>query len=213
MTIASVGVFNRSYGVSYSAIGFPGATVDIVNQLNSRLFGEELRRLDPHVVVLAFGTNEGFNDNLDIAKYSERYRIVLKKIHDNLPRARVIIVAPPNANRLPGRCKAEGASASCRAKGGEDQGCFWSTPPLLDRVREVQRQIARLENHLFWNWGEVTPGDCGAHTLVNASPRLMTPDHVHFTGEGYKSGARAFTKFLMPVIEQMRLSGDAVSNR
>ena len=213
VTIASVGVFNRSYGVSYSAIGFPGATVDIVNQLGAQLFGEELRRLDPQLVVLAFGTNEGFNDNLDIAKYSERYRIVLKKVHDNLPRARVIIVAPPNANRLPGRCKAEGANASCRAKGGEDQGCFWSTPPLLDRVREVQRQIARQENHLFWNWGDVTPGDCGAHTLVNASPRLMTPDHVHFTGEGYRAGARAFTKFLIPVIEQMRLSGDAVSNR
>ena len=213
VTIASVGVFNRSYGVSYSAIGFPGATVDIVNQLNSRLFGEELRRLDPHVVVLAFGTNEGFNDNLDIARYSERYRVVLKKIRDNLPRARVIIVAPPNANRLPGRCKGEGGGASCKAPGGEDQGCFWSTPPQLNKVREVQRQIAKQDNLLYWNWGEVTPGECGAHSLVNASPRLMTPDHVHFTGEGYKAGARAFTKFLTPVIEQMRLGGDAVSNR
>ena len=213
VTIASVGVFNRSYGVSYSAIGFPGATIDIVNQLNSRLFGEELRRLDPQLVVLAFGTNEGFNDNLDVGKYSERYRIVLKKIRDSLPRARVVIVAPPNANRLPGRCKGEGASASCRAKGGEDQGCFWSTPPQLDKVRDVQRQIAKQDSLLYWNWGEIAPGECGAHSLVNASPRLMTPDHVHFTGDGYKAGARAFTKFLMPVIEQMRLRDDAVSNR
>ena len=213
VTIASVGVFNHSYGVSYSAIGFPGATVDIINQINSRLFGEELRRLDPQLVVLAFGTNEGFNDNLDIGRYSERYRMVLKKIRENLPRARVVLMAPPNANRLPGRCRAEGASASCKPKGSEEQGCFWSTPPVLDKVRDVQRQIARQENFLFWNWAEVTPGDCGAHALVNASPRLMTPDHVHFTGDGYKAGARAFAKFLIPVVEQMRLGGDAVSNR
>lgn len=213
VTIASVGVFNRSYGVSYSAIGFPGATVDIMNQINGRLFGDELRRLDPQLVVLAFGTNEGFNDNLDMAKYAERYRMVLKKIRENLPRARVILVTPPNANRLPGRCKGEGGSASCRARSGDEQGCFWSTPPALDKVRDLQRQIAKQENFMSWNWGEITPGDCGAHALVNASPRLMTPDHVHFTGEGYKAGARAFAKFLIPVVEQMRLGGDAVSNR
>ena len=213
VTIASVGVFNHSYGVSYSAIGFPGASVDVINQINSRLFGEELRRLDPQLVVLAFGTNEGFNDNLDMTRYAERYGMVLKKIRENLPRARVILVAPPNANRLPGRCKGEGASASCKAKGGDEQGCFWSTPPALDKVRDLQRQIARQENFLFWNWGEITPGDCGAHALVNASPRRMAPDHVHFTGEGYKAGARAFAKFLIPVVEAMRLGGDAVSNR
>ena len=213
VTIASVGVFNHSYGVSYSAIGFPGATIDIANQINAKVFGEELHRIDPHIVVLAFGTNEGFNDNLDLTQYATRYRIVLKKIRDSLPQARIVIVGPPNGNRLPGRCKGAGPSASCKPPGSEDQGCFWSTPPMLDKVRELQRKLAAEMNVTFWNWGEITPGECGAHALVNASPRLMAPDHVHFNGDGYRLGARAFTKFLIPLVEQMRLGGDAVSNR
>ena len=213
VTIASVGVFNRSYGVSYSAIGFPGATIDIVNQINSRLFGEELRRLDPQVVVLAFGTNEGFNDGLDLGRYTERYRTVLRKIRDSLPQARVVIVGPPNGNRLPGRCKGEGAGAACKPPGGDANACTWSTPPMLDKVREAQRRIASEDGLTFWNWGEITPGSCGAHALVNATPHLMAPDHVHFTGEGYRLGAQAFARFLIPLVEQMKSGGDAVSNR
>ena len=213
VTIASVGVFNRGYGVSYSAIGFPGATIDIVNQVNSRLLGEELRRLDPQIVVLAFGTNEGFNDGLDLARYTERYRTVLHKIRESLPQARVIVVGPPDGNRLPGRCKGEGAAAACKPPGGDAGACAWSTPPMLDKVREAQRRIASEDGLTFWNWGEITPGACGAHTLVNATPHLMAPDHVHFTGDGYKLGAQAFARFLIPLVEQMKSGADAVSNR
>jgi hypothetical protein len=42
---SSVSIVNTTYGVSYSNVGFPGATIDILNKFDPRLFGHELQRI------------------------------------------------------------------------------------------------------------------------------------------------------------------------
>ncbi|MBV9245705.1 MAG: hypothetical protein JO366_12920 [Methylobacteriaceae bacterium] len=221
--VSSVAIFNQSYGVSYSAIGFPGATVDIVNRFPDDFFTDDLQRIDPQIVVLAFGTNEGFNDALDVAKYGERYEAAVKRIKTALPNAEIVIVGPPNANRLPGGCRVETAQGICRAprpqvalaSAGESKAggsCAWQTPPKLDRVREMQKVVARQDHLYYWNWADVMPPDCGATQWANATPRLMQPDHVHFTADGYRIGADKFAEFLLTIIEKLRLADRVVSN-
>ncbi len=56
------------------------------------------------------------------------------------------------------------------------------------------------------------PPDCASRDWANASPHLMQPDHVHFTADGYRLGADKFADFLLPVIENLRLSDRVVSN-
>ncbi len=273
VTISGVGIFNRRSGVSYSNVGFPGATIDIVNKYDGEMLEQELKSLAPQIVVLAFGTNEGFNDNLDLERYRAHYRSVIQKIRAASPGARIVMVGPPQANRVPAGClkpgtcgdktaekpatsapapvdaqtlaavgdkaapKTEGANAEKSAdkpheaeapaaekkksaeapgadkkKSAKAQDCPFPTPPRLDPVREAQKELAKQEQVAFWDWASIMPQNCGAQKWVSANPRLMAADHVHFTPEGYRIGARAFTTFLMPVINQLRYRKYALSN-
>lgn len=278
VTISGVGVFNRRSGVSYSNVGFPGATIDIVNKYDGDMLEQELKSLAPQIVVLAFGTNEGFNDNLDLERYRSHYRSVIQKIRTASPGTRIVLVGPPQANRVPAGClkpgacgektaekpattpapidaqtlaavadkpspKAEGATADKPAdkpqapaaeknsaeapvvdksktaeahadkkKLAKAQNCPFPTPPRLDPVREAQKELAKQEQVAFWDWASIMPQSCGPQKWASANPRLMAADHVHFTPEGYRIGARAFTTFLMPVINQLRYRKYALSN-
>jgi lysophospholipase L1-like esterase len=282
VTVSGVGIFNRRSGVSYSNVGFPGATIDIVNKYDGEMLDQELKSLAPQIVVLAFGTNEGFNDNLDIDRYRARYRAVIQKIRAASPGSRIVMVGPPQANRVPAGClkpgacdthsdktaekpataapapvdaqtlaavadksapkpeaanaekaadkpqaptaetktaeapaaekKSVAAASADKKKSAKAQDCPFPTPPRLDPVREAQKDIAKQERVAFWDWASIMPQGCGAHKWVSANPRLMAADHVHFTPEGYRIGARAFTTFLMPVINQLRDRKYALSN-
>ncbi len=278
VTISGVGIFNRRSGVSYSNVGFPGATIDIVNKYDGEMLEQELKTLAPQIVVLAFGTNEGFNDNLDLERYRAHYRSVIQKIRAASPGARIVLVGPPQANRVPAGClkpgtcgdktaekpttapaavdaqtlaavadkaapkpevangepsadkpqapAAEKKSAEAPAveeksaatpkgdkkKLAKAQDCPFPTPPRLDPVRDAQKELAKQEHIAFWDWASIMPQGCGPQKWVSANPRLMAADHVHFTPEGYKVGARAFTTFLMPVINQLRYRKYALSN-
>jgi len=50
-----------SVGYIYSSIGYPGASIDLLNKFDQNLMADDLRRLNPQIVVLAFGTNEASN--------------------------------------------------------------------------------------------------------------------------------------------------------
>ena len=114
VTVSGVGIFNRRHGVSYSNVGFPGATVDIVNKYDPEMFEAALKRLSPQIVILAFGTNEGFNDDLDLQRYRDRYLSVIQKIREGAPGSRIVMVGPPRANRVPSACVKDPASPACK---------------------------------------------------------------------------------------------------
>lgn len=216
--ISGVAVRNLSSGVSVSAVGFPGATADIINRFDGDNLRQELKRMSPDIVVLAFGTNEGFNDNLDPAAYRTSYRRALGRIRRALPSARIVLVAPPNANRLDPGCKAESAKALCvadaLATGSEERRgpktCAWRVPPGLARVRDVQRRIAEEDKLTYWNWADVMPAECGAHEWGKQTPPLMADDHVHMTIAGYRQSAARLVPVLRAVVAETNGRRDAL---
>ncbi len=129
VTVSGVGIFNRSHGVSYSNVGFPGATVDIVNKYDPEMLDDALKRLAPQIVVLAFGTNEGFNDDLDLQRYRDRYLSVIQKIREGSPGSRIVMVGPPRANRVPGPCIKDPASPSCKEQNVKAAPTLEPAPP------------------------------------------------------------------------------------
>ncbi len=223
VNLSSVAVHNRQFGISYNSVGFPGATVDIVNKFDEVILENELKRLDPQIVVLAFGTNEGFNDGLDAERYVQSYERALGKIRRALPKAVVVLLAPPDAARGPKKLESDDKNGkdgkandkkAVPAKASPDFGpCGdWKTPPMLNRVRELQEQIAKRRRLVYWNWASIMPQECGADRWANQSPPLIAKDRVHFTMEGYRQSAAQFLKALLPVIEQVRQSDNVVSN-
>jgi len=217
VNLASVAVYNRQAGLSYNSVGFPGATVDILNKFDDVIFENELRRLSPQIVVLAFGTNEGFNEKLELERYRQSYERAIAKIRRALPNVAIVMMAPPDGARGPKKEEGENeknAKKAPPAKAAKEDGpCGeWKTPANLNKVREMQEQIAKRHKLVYWNWASIMPAECGADRWANLSPPLVAKDRIHFTMEGYRQTAAQFMKVLLPVIEQVRQSDDVVSN-
>lgn len=224
VNLASVAIYNSRSGVTYNSIGYVGATAGLVNKFDQRLFASDLQRIDPHIVVLAFGTNEASNDALDLAAYGRSYAHVIERIKEVLPAAVIVVVSPPDFNELPAHCRnGKAAEATCRrpaapvstvASNGSaaPSECAWRTPAKLQQVRDVQREIAQRYRLMYWNWASIMPRECGAHAWFTSSPPLMAKDHVHFTVQGYKKSADQFLNTLIPIIEKVRVGANVIPN-
>jgi lysophospholipase L1-like esterase len=225
VVISSVAINNSRSGVTVSAVGFPGATISILNKFAPDLFADDLKRIDPQIVILSFGTNEASNDKLSPDAYASTYEGVINKIKAALPAASVVILAPPDGEEHGPSCKNAPVEASCRApasdhpletagqpKDSSEPDCDWHQLPKLTEVRNAQHDIASRRAIAYWNWASIMPDECGAHHWVTATPPLMTPDHIHFTHDGYAKSADAFLPTLMPLIEKYSIDGKAASS-
>jgi len=217
VAVTGVDVGREGDGVSYVSLGFPGATVQLLQKLEADNIADDFRRLEPDVVVLAFGTNEGFNDNLDVAAYTRQYEQIVRKLLHARPGLRVVIVGPPDAARPSGVCHASGVGEGCASNAQISAGpgggqCRYPVPPKLGLVREAQRKLAEKLGAYFWDWSSVMPGPCGAQVWEAASPPLMARDFVHMTLDGYKQSADRFADFLIPLIQGRQSSTHVVSN-
>jgi len=242
VSIASVSVYNNRSGVTYNSVGYVGAQIGLLAKMSDTLFADDLRRINPQIVVLSFGTNEASNEHFDPAQYGRTYERVIRKIKASLPNVAIVVVSPPDFNEVPSGCpKEKVAEATCRrsspdavaaskssgpalASAGEGRSegksesksgeCVWRTPARLAQVREVQREIAKRDGLVYWNWASIMPSECGAHQWFTASPSLMARDHVHFTAEGYRRSAAELLNTLIPMIEKVRVGAgaNAVSN-
>jgi lysophospholipase L1-like esterase len=223
VSIASVAIYNRKSGVSYNSIGYPGATVDLLNKFDQALLADDLRRINPQIVVLSFGTNEASKTNLDLARYAQNYEKAIDRIKAVLPAAEIVLIGPPDGDERAPHC-GKSAGAVCRpgvleapppaadAAPAKPADCDWHPLPKLDAIRDVQHQIAERRGFAFWNWASIMPHECGAHRWAQASPALMEPDHVHLTVKGYNRSADGLLDTLIPVIERLRSRTAAAAN-
>ena len=216
VSISSVAIYDTRAGLIYDSVGYPGATIDILNKLDEHLFQSDLRRLKPQIVVLSFGTNEAAKENLDMALYTQKYERVVAKIRAALPSAAIVLIGPPEGEELPAHCRDKAREAAvCRrpdAAPADADACAWKVLPKLDAVREAERKIAERDGLVYWNWASIMPKDCGADRWRAETPPLMAKDHIHFTIAGYKKSAAAFLDTLVPVIDKIRSRSDAVSH-
>ncbi len=219
--LGGIGIFDRGAGVSFSNIGFTGATIAVIDKFDSGVLASELKRLAPDIVIMEFGTNEGFHDDTDLTEYRALYSRVIGKIRAALPEIKLVMILPPDAERLPQNCAAEAAQAACSEQPretkeadvqGTEPSCVWRKPPKLDPIRETERDIAQQEKIPIWDWSKLVPTTCGAH-IWSRERHLMTADHVHFTKEGYRASAQQFAKFLFPIVDDIKKHKAAVSAR
>jgi len=229
VSIASVAVYNKQSGVSYNSVGYPGATVDLLNKFDQTLFADGLRRLNPQIVVLSFGTNEASKEDLDPDRYRRNFEKAINKIVSVLPDAKIVLIGPPDGAERASHCAKPSLDAACHSLPRADMPsgelapagtrppdgatpvssktdeCDWHPLPKLELVRTIERNIAEQRGFTFWNWASIMPAKCGSHIWATANPPLMMPDHVHFTIAGYNKGAEQFLTVLIPVIEKLQV--------
>ena len=127
----------------------------------------------PDLVIIAYGSNEGFDELLDLTAYESLLRAQIARLRAAAPGAALLILGAPEAMR------GEGGGTCAEEPAGR-----WAAPAMLALVRDVQHRVAGETGVAFWDWRGRMGGDCAAHRLTLEPEPLMRGDHVHFNDAG-----------------------------
>jgi lysophospholipase L1-like esterase len=219
ITVLGWSVDSGKSGVRYVNLGIPGASALTTNRFDRALAKDDIEALAPKLVVLGYGTNEGFIAGLDLEAYEKGYEDLIALIKDAAPDASLVILGPLDGARLPRFVKGEDkANLPCRPRSESEAAAdydalvaakdpsvaHWTTPPKLGLVRQKLKALAERYGAFYWDMSSVMGGPCGIEHWVKATPPLAFPDHVHLTDEGSQRVGAALYKALIADYERQR---------
>ncbi len=203
----------RRRGLVLVSHGVPGETSGLMSKWDRNIAAWQIHHLNPALIIIAFGTNEGFDTRFRPEDYESDYRARLEAVQAMAPQASIVVMTAPDAARLPswcGRTRAQRENFRCHAleKGHADnyaelidrkskELCYWHSPPALEKVRAIQRRVAARIGAYFWDWSQVMRGECGMDRWARMDPPLTIADRVHMRLEGYDLSAEALYRDLM----------------
>ena len=191
LTITSWATFRDDGGIALSNLGVVGSQLAHFARTDDAVVAEELKAYRPDLIVIAFGTNEGFAPHFDPVAFEAVLRSQisrLKLLSGNVPM--LLLGAPDSLSRQPAlRTNAPGALVGCEGAG--DQPTLFA-PPALTAVRDIQRRVAGEMGLALWDWQARMGGPCAARNWVQRDVPLMRGDYVHFNTVGGLEIARHF---------------------
>jgi lysophospholipase L1-like esterase len=189
LTITSWATFQDDGGVALSNLGVVGSQLAHFARTDDAVVAEELKAYRPDLIVLAFGTNEGFAPHFDPVAFEAVLRSQITRLRllsGNVPM--LLLGAPDSLSRQPAlRANAPGALTGCEGVG--EQSMLFA-PPALAAVREIQRRVAGDMGLAWWDWQSRMGGPCAARNWVQRDAPLMRGDYVHFNSAGGLEVAR-----------------------
>ena len=83
-------------GVSYDVFGINGSRASRILSWNRKAFAAALKARDPHLIILAFGTNEVADSDWAPGSYETLLGEILQRLHAAVPNASILVFAPPD---------------------------------------------------------------------------------------------------------------------
>lgn len=113
--ITSWATFRDAGGVALSNLGVVGAQLVHFGRTDDAVIAEELRSYRPDLIVIAFGTNEGFTPAFSAFSYEATLRTQIGRIRRLAGNVPILLLGAPDAlSRQPGlRANAPGAAIAC----------------------------------------------------------------------------------------------------
>lgn len=185
VTVLSWATGKERPGIRYVNFGIVGATVDVTRRWDPAIVANDLRALKPDLIVYGYGTNEGFDDNVDPDAYGNYAARFVAALRAGAPEADVMYI---------------GAADGARRGRGNGCGSAWSTPAKLDPLRAEVRQVAARSDAGYWSWADAMGGRCGIDDWV--AKGLAARDRVHLTSAGYDRSAAAFVDSLLAPLDK-----------
>ncbi|WP_170937113.1 MULTISPECIES: GDSL-type esterase/lipase family protein [Rhodomicrobium] len=211
ITLHSISIGTDKPGVRYVNLGLPGATATTPLSWDPAYMARDMKRLAPDLIIFSYGTDESFEDQLNLADYEAKASTAIARLRQSAPQASILIVGPPDVARMPKFAAGTGkASDVCRALSASERGDYgkrlragdprlarWHPPFNLEAVRNTLRRLAAAHQAFFWDWSKLMGGACGVHAWVHSNPPLAANDHIHLTEEGSKRSARLLFREIM----------------
>jgi lysophospholipase L1-like esterase len=180
VTLLGWDVERQAPGIIYENHGTIGATIGLVNQMTPQVVSFEMTERQPGLLIIAFGTNEGFDDSLDTSHYGARFQENVESLRRAAHGVPVLIIGPPDGNRAERGCQPD----PCGTASSE---CTWHEPPKLAAVLDIQRRVAAAQGWAYWDWFDAMGGTCSIDRITTANPPLAMPDRVHMSTPGYQA--------------------------
>jgi lysophospholipase L1-like esterase len=158
-------------GVVYDALGVNGARASRPLAWDWPLFTDQMARRDPDLIVIAYGTNEVSDADLDFGEYRRNFAALLHRLREAAPRASLLVIAPPDRAARSGR--------------------RWRTIQALPELVKIQRQAALAAGAAFWDLFQAMGGPGAINRWAAQAPPLAQADRVHLTRDGYRLVADA----------------------
>jgi lysophospholipase L1-like esterase len=161
-------VYEDKTPVIMDVFSVPGATAKGWRIVNA----DHLRREDPlphgyDVVILQSGTNESLDPDFKVGLYEQHISASLTRLKATYPRARCILIGPPDAQK---------------------------SAKTLRLINDSQSRVARAKGCTHWNWQKAMGGPGAAQRWLTKG--LMQADLLHLTPEGYAQSARSLASMV-----------------
>ena len=169
-------------GVQYSSLGVNGAQAQmLVRYFEFGQWSAALQHENPDLVVINYGTNESIFPEYIEKQYPDELRTVVARIRAALPEASLLIMSPMDRGVM---------------EGGEIV-----TPPALEKLIGVQRQIAAESGCAFFNTFEAMGGAGTMGRWYHEQPRLVSADFMHPLPQGAARVGALFEQALVDAYE------------
>jgi lysophospholipase L1-like esterase len=181
VTITSWGAFRDDGGVTVSNLGVVGAQISQFGETDDAADQAEIDAYQPDLIVIAFGTNDGFVGRFEPQSYELTLRHEIRRVRRMAPGVPILLLGAPDAGASPTRTDVlnNAVTSDPRPPPGA-----WYPPPGLAAVRQIQRHVAAELGLAFWDWSMRMGGPYTADRWANADPPLMRKDRVHYTSAG-----------------------------
>lgn len=105
----------RPAGVIVSNLGVPGSQLQFLGRADSETMAAQLQALPPDLIILAFGTNEGFAPTLDAARLEGQIRDQVARLRALAGPVPILLLGPPDAASRNGALmgNAPGSAVDC----------------------------------------------------------------------------------------------------
>ena len=169
-TLLGVELIYNGPGVVYHSVGVNGAMLS--SYLRCELYEKHLKALNPDLIIISIGTNDGYTRRFDENKYKREYRELLNKIREVVPDAALLLTVP-NDSYLYRR--------------------YVNTN--TEKMENIILELSREYNCAVWDFYAIMGGLNSSQTWYNLG--LMRYDRIHFNKKGYRlKGELFFSAFL-----------------
>ena len=165
-------------GVVVDTLGISGTRAANMLKWDKEVWFDNLRRRQPDLYTLVYGTNEATDDNQPISAYRADLREVLSRLREAAPEASCLVIGPGDFPR-------------------EVEEDVWVPRPRLLEIVAAQRDVAYEMSCGFWDTLAFMGGVNSMHTWATSRPQMASRDHIHFTRRGYVRMGMAVTDAIM----------------
>ena len=177
---------NDTRGVMVHSIGNNGATYSSYCKVTD--FGEQLKVLQPQLVIISLGTNEAFGNITGTENYITR---LIADIRKHNPHAKFLLTTPMECQKRVSRQVAQqvkvggGKRKKARYKTVYKTVTSYAANEKVNQVRQLILDYGRRHKIATWDLYEVAGGHGASSKWVAAG--LMNPsDHLHQLESGYE---------------------------